>query len=532
MTWCLNKNLANDFLEKLKNGEIDPDKLITMTSTQRRNFFAEFLGIENAKNVNALFESKLLLKNQKQGIITWAKKVSGLSKDTEKDIITQVNKLEKALSPKQEKDFLEDLARKKIGLELTDKEAKEIYRLAKKAEDLKQFPEKRIEYGNALLDFIEYTEELAPTNKNIFINITNLPKTLKATMDLSAPFRQGWGMMSRKEWYTSFGSMFKYAISKKSFKDLQADIISRKTYPLMKKSGLRISSLATKLSQREEAFMSTYINKIPIIKASERAYVGFLNKLRADVFDSLVESAIKAGEDVTPSSEVTRALANVVNDFTGSGNIGTGDKYSNVVPLLNGLFFSPRKISATINMVNPKRYISGSKTARKAALRQLIGSLSISAIMLGMAKAFNGDVESDPRSSDFGKIKLNNTRFDVTGGNGSYAVLLARLLTNQTKSTLGRKKIKDLGEGYKPVTRGTLISQNIRNKLSPLAGEVVTLLTNKDFLGRKPELKKETRQLFEPIIISSIFDLIKDDPDNLFLGILAEMFGISAQTYK
>jgi hypothetical protein len=70
-------------MKKLKSGEIDPAKLVEMTSQERRDFFSKFLGEENARQVNALFESKLLLKNQQQGIITWAKKVAGITKEAE-----------------------------------------------------------------------------------------------------------------------------------------------------------------------------------------------------------------------------------------------------------------------------------------------------------------------------------------------------------------------------------------------------------------------------------------------------------------
>ena len=105
-------------------------------------------------------------------------------------------------------------------------------------------------------------------------------------------------------------------------------------------------------------------------------------------------------------------------------------------------------------------------------------------------------------------------------------------MTNQTKSILGRKKVSELGKGYKPRTRASLLAQFGRNKLSPLAGTIVNMLTGKDFLGKELEPKKETRNLLEPMIISSVFDLIQEDPDNLFWGILAEMFGISVQTFE
>ena len=137
MAWCLNKNLAKDFVEKLKSGEINPEKLAGMTSKQRRAFFAKSLGEENAKKVNALFESKLLLKNQKAGMITWAKKIGNLKETARRDVISKINRLDKALNPAEEAAFLEDLVASKLGIDVTLEEAKEISRLAKRSEELR-----------------------------------------------------------------------------------------------------------------------------------------------------------------------------------------------------------------------------------------------------------------------------------------------------------------------------------------------------------------------------------------------------------
>ena len=61
---CIPKHLVNKFLEKLKSGEITPEKLLEMDSAQRHGYFAEFLGEPNAQWVNALFEKKMLVKAQ------------------------------------------------------------------------------------------------------------------------------------------------------------------------------------------------------------------------------------------------------------------------------------------------------------------------------------------------------------------------------------------------------------------------------------------------------------------------------------
>ncbi len=541
MAWCLLPRFKNEFLQKLKSGEIDPDALASMNSRERLGFFEDFLPSDDALEVNALFESKLLLKNQKVGMITWAKKIGGITEPARRDLISKINRLENVLQPVEESKFLESLATKKLGVEVTQTEASKILKLSQNAESLrlrvvdnnfKDF-DMRVEYGDAVLDFHEYMDEIAPKDSNIIANILNVPRTLKATLDLSAPLRQGWGMLSRPvHWTRAFSKMFKYAVSKKAFRELQADIISRPTYEHMKRGKLRISALSDKLSGREEAYMTTLLGRAPGVAASERAYVGFLNKLRADVFDDLLSRAEMAGERITPDSDAVRDIAKVVNDFTGSGNIGKNDRYAGTVPWINSVFFSLRKQSATVNMLNPKRYLDPkvSKTARKAAIRQLAGSLGFTATFLGLASAAGWGVETDPTSSDFGKVKVGNSRFDVTGGSATYAHLLARMITGRTKSsTTG--KVRGLGEGYKPETRRSLLERFVRNKFSPGAAYLSNALGAEEDGFNAFDTKAETASLFIPIIIESIADLYEMDREILVPAVIAELFGVGVQTY-
>lgn len=536
---CLPKELTQKFLTSLKDGTINPDKFSDMTSEERHAILEGIVGEGNAKSVNALFESKLLLKDQQQGMITWAREVGGLKPEARRDIVSRIEKMKEVLSPEEENKFLEDLASQKLGTDITFEEAKKITELSKKVSDAKQDTStfaKRVEYGKTVLDLHDYLETINPEKKSIVANIANIPKTVMSTLDFSAVFRQGWGMMSRKEFYKAIPDMFKYAMSETKFRELQADIISRPTYNLMERSGLRISTLAKRLSQREEQFMSTMLNKVPVlgglVKGSERAYTGFLNKVRADVFDHLIQSAGLAGEDVGVRSPVIKDIANVVNDFTGSGNIGKGDKYSNIVPKANAALFSPRKWSATINMFNPERYLNPkiSRTARMAALKQLIGSVAITTTVLSLAKASGAKVEKDPRSSDFGKIVVGNTRYEVTGGNSTYAVLIARLLFNQTKSTTNGG-ITQLGQGYKPTTRMDVTLRYARNKLSPLASLAADAMYGTDGSGKPFEVKQEVLDRIKPLIISDLIQLMQQDKSQVIAGTLADMFGVGIQNY-
>jgi hypothetical protein len=87
--WCLNKLSANNFLTKLRNGEVNPEKLMGVDSKTRREYFASIIGDKDAAHMNVLFESKLLLKNQQRGIITWAQQMAGLKPEVQKDIISK-----------------------------------------------------------------------------------------------------------------------------------------------------------------------------------------------------------------------------------------------------------------------------------------------------------------------------------------------------------------------------------------------------------------------------------------------------------
>src|SRR5260221_63202 len=113
MSFCLPKFATDAFKAKLVDGSIDPQKLADMSSEERHAFLADIVGESNAKGVNALFESKLLLKNQQQGMITWAKSVAGMKPEVLKDIVSKIQRLDTILSPTDAHHFLQDLASQK-----------------------------------------------------------------------------------------------------------------------------------------------------------------------------------------------------------------------------------------------------------------------------------------------------------------------------------------------------------------------------------------------------------------------------------
>jgi hypothetical protein len=554
VAFCLPKEFATKFLNALRDGTLAPDKLRDMTSDERRTAFAGLLGDDNAKEVNALFESKLLLKDQQRGMVTWARKVSGLSEAAKTDIVSRIMRMDRVLQPAEERAFLADLAEQKLGVSVTADEAKSIFDLssvaaAKRAEMLKDVGnvDNRIAYGRAVMDLTDRIESLKPNHRSFWdrmIDILNIPKSaLTSIFHFSAPFVQGWGMMSTQRAWQGFGQMFRYFKDEENYKNLNAYIISHPDYALAKDGKLGLTKLGDKLSAREEAIQSTLVEQantwlsdktgIPnLVRASSRAFTGYLNYVRFNRFADLLTAARLAGEDVKEGSPAVRDLAKVVNDFTGRGAIGPGDKYASVAPALNVGFFSPRKISATMAMFNPYTYLnpSMSHTARMAAIRQLSGSLIGTTAVLGLAKAMGAEVDPDPRSANFAKIQIGGEKLDMTGGNAIYLRLLARLATNQEITAEGH--LINLGEGYKPTTRADLLMQYIRGKLSPIAGGFADALYGTDPVGRPFSLTQEARDKLMPITIGSFINFAMNDPDNTAAMIpsLAAIFGVGLES--
>ena len=104
--FCLPPKYADAFLEALKSGDLAPGELTAMSSAERREAFAKYVGDDLSHEVNAQFEAKLLLQDQRKGLVSWAKKISGISEPARRDILNTINKLDRVLQPEDEQAFL------------------------------------------------------------------------------------------------------------------------------------------------------------------------------------------------------------------------------------------------------------------------------------------------------------------------------------------------------------------------------------------------------------------------------------------
>lgn len=558
--YCLPPKQIDTFKRALKSGEINPAKLAEMSSEARRATLAQYVGDTHAKEVNSLFESKLLLKNQKAGFINWAQNVAGLKPKARRDIIAKIEKLQNVLDPADKKAFMSDLAEQKLGIGVSQEEAQTIANLSKKVSQAQEkmnpetrtFPteEARLAYGRAAVDMTDYVNKLKAKTHNvslsdlksnpfnaggkIIMHITGNAKAISASMDNSAIGRQGlktlWThpLIWQKNARQSFVNIVKTFGGKEVMREVMADIVSRPSYETMMRAKLAVGNL-------EEAFPTTLPEKIPIAgrayKASEVAYTAFLQKTRADLFDHYMKIAEKTGVDTSSPKEL-KSIGAFVNSLTGRGSVGKLEPVANVI---NNVFFSPRFVASNIQtLTHVVSGAGGSNFVRKQAAINLVKIIGGTASVLATANAVSpGSVELDPRSSDFGKIRVGDTRFDVSGGSGSIITLAARLLTMSSKSsTTG--KITSLNSGqYGSATGLDVLTQFAENKVSPAAGVLVDLLKGQDFNGNKPTVIGEIKNSFTPMGAQTAMEAASNkNGANVLLTTILDGLGISANTYS
>lgn len=397
-----------------------------------------------------------------------------------------------------------------------------------------------------------------PMAKKALVEIIGSSKAIMASIDLSAPLRQGLPLIHRREWWNAIGPMIKSFGDKDYFDALQKSLEERPNYLLGKAAGLKLTEISDNPSLREEQYSSTLASKIPLVKHSERAYVGFLNKLRADTFDSLIENAEDLNlstftrtstNDMIPT-KLGNEIARFVNNATGRGSLdfskvpGGKGNFEKIAPELNSIFFSPRLIASRLTILNPNYYIKASPFVRKEAIKSLLAiagfGLTTNSLLAAMGGKTNTQLSDNkgtfpsipglPTNADFMKSKFGNTRIDPYGGFQPYIVATGRLLSGETTSS-NTGKTTALGKGYASHTHKDVVEDFVANKLSPIASLLYVLSKDKDFEGNSIDVKKEIMSRFIPMFLQDLHDIYVDDPSHLPLG-LGAVFGMGTQTYK
>jgi hypothetical protein len=357
----------------------------------------------------------------------------------------------------------------------------------------------------------------------------NVARSFMASMDLSATLRQGLilGVTHPKTAAMAVKDQLKaFASAHEAYKTMQK-IINDPNYAKMKKAKIEFTEVDGKLKNMEESFMSRLASRVPGIEQSQRAYTTYLNKLRADVFNALYKTLAKAGE---PNDAELIALGKYINIATGRGDLG---RHALASQTFATIFWAPRLFVSRFQILAGAPMYHGTARTRKLIAGEYARFIGGMAIMYALADMMGAEIETDPRSGSFGKLKFGNTRVDPLAGLAQATTLIARLATGETKTQKG-KIVAIRGDDKPAFGKGApdYIMQFLRSKLSPLIGSAVDLAAGQNLVGEPTTPALIVKRSVVPLAFQDIYDSLVEQgiPAGTAFSMLA-IFGFGVQTY-
>jgi hypothetical protein len=284
-----------------------------------------------------------------------------------------------------------------------------------------------------------------------------------------------------------------------------------KSDPLFEQSQrdkLHISHENDPLIRQEELLMSRWAGSIPIVKQFNRAARTFLNKIRFDTYKAMVRSS---GES---SPDGRAQIAAFANESTGRGSLGKVGESAAV--LLGRGMFAPKHLMSRIELAVGHSMWGGTWRSRRVIAseyaRSLIG-LGIYYTTLSLLLKQGDDevsIEGDPRSSDFGKIRIGDTRLDPLAGLSQVIVYGARTATGETKTVRGEvRPIRGSKLPYRADDWWDVTGRFARSKLHPIPATISNLFSGTDLGGEETTIMGEAGKLSAPITYVDIYQALK-----------------------
>jgi len=369
-------------------------------------------------------------------------------------------------------------------------------------------------------------------------DILNAPgsfmKLAMTTLDFSFIGRQGAGALLTGQWRLArdaFMSQFKVWKSDEALAQQVADLYDRPNGPIYRKTKLEF---AGHMEELEGRFIQPLLNWTQLSRF-DRAFAGAGNRLRADLFDTLYSSL---GDN--PTIEEANDIARLVETMTLRRHV-TGAEKANIV------LFSARAMASRLAWMTfepvwgplVKGAWSGkgarwrsSRVAAKQYGRYLIGSFAV--WLLGAMTGMLGS--KDPRSSDFLKLKVGNTRIDPFAGLTQYITFAARIVTGETVPSHGEPRPTPLrGPDVKFGKRemSDVIFDFINSKLSPIASLASEAVRDKEFGGAPFDVRRAMLTRTMPLILNDIYEVMKGEglAKGTILSIMA-LLGIGVNHYE
>ena len=377
------------------------------------------------------------------------------------------------------------------------------------------------------------------TFMNQLIEAMNLPRSSMAAGDLSRTFRQHILLTgSPKTLIKSIRQDWKLLLSNPKVAE-QMDmgmLTSQFGQWAVSKAGIRWNKIGGGVETGTERFLSMktgskvrkFLTNIPgygkLTTRSESAYTIGGNATRLEVLKGLLGGR----EFKTLTKKQAKDLGRIADILTGEGNASILGKMG---PVLYTMLFSTRLLASRIQAFT--ELIPGLSNmdapARKVLAWQLVKAWGVQAAIISSAAMLPGvEVERDPRSTDFGKMRIGDTRIDLMGGFQQIFRTIAQLITKQRKGRTGDMidaEMMDTAIGF------------LQSKLAPAPSYAIDLIRGETFYGEEVELTKE--QVIQQIYENAAFLWLQDVVDALryqgFLGGVGvaplTFLGVGASTY-
>jgi len=336
--------------------------------------------------------------------------------------------------------------------------------------------------------------------------------------------------MTHKEFWLSMGPMIRSFASDVMADTAQQALRERPGFELAERSGLHlVESEAIDIAKRQEQFPSVLASIIPLVKRSERAFIVFLNKLRADMFDSTVAQWERSGKSATKAE--LEGLATWYNIATGRGVATPG----NLSAVAGSIIFSPQNLMSRMKVITGHAFFTAPRAVKKNVARDMVAFVGAGIAALTLLKltgdqfGFPVSVELDPRSADFGKGKIGKTRFDPWAGFQPIARYVAQAMSMQRKTLAGDvRKVDPRDTGFRFAT----------SKLAPVPGALVDLMRGETFLGESAPVGSASTystmaaSRLVPMFVQDIFDASREEGTLGAFKALPGGFGVGIGSYE
>lgn len=601
--------ILKDDIKQLRNAITEKggmSALRGMTAEQRIGFFANYVDMKGHREVaewlNREIEKRLFVPAQTQATKDWLKRLEkkGRPIKQKQAIIDRIAGKKDVMNPKASRQYMESVAKQVMGFEIDRLDAKELFEISTTINILKQklldiapdyynytaeqlknlSPEVekvRAELGQKLVEFQRKYEEISLKAQarvveskgkagkigEGILKVAGNIKSLKASVDFSF-LRQ-----LQNTAYVNWGA-FKNAMKSgyKAWLESEQGVDTMLADLLTRPNALNgnYNAFGIEVGIKEEAFPESWLSekigdaKLNLVRRSEAGFNIALQTARADLFDYMWEQT-KGDIKLLKTQKVGEAI----NTITGRGKfplLTSQDEKQNRI--VNNLLFAPKWLASRIQTLTDLRHIGSIRemTPQGIRARAAVGNLIMMAVFANVIKAalwatdeedertFYEFLETafDARSSDFGKIVIGSTRFDLTTGTAGLVTLITRAVRGSTIDLSG-------------VQRDTTVQDLLGNFLSGKASPAVRL--GKDIMahanwalgGDRPkkfggqpmkwdsvgDWVENLGEWVAPISITSIYETARGttignlqgvDVFGSSLGVLADFVGVSANTYE